>query len=62
MNDVHKQAWLSEASTETLERCLARANPDHEVDLESYPLADRVHITGIGQVLLQDIRKELESR
>lgn len=57
-----KQKWLKEAPTEALERCLARVNPDHEADLENYPLADRVHITTVGQVFLKDIRKELRTR
>lgn len=57
-----KQMWLKESPTEVLERVLSQFNPDHEADKERFPLADRVHISGIGQVYFKDIHKELDAR
>lgn len=59
---ARKRDWIEGSSTEVLQRVIAGSDPEHEADLASFPLADRVHISGLGEVYKEDIRAEIKRR
>lgn len=64
MDSNYKMSSLRALSSETLQRIMD-APSDQEAAKEgdlAYPLAGKVHITGIGQVRLDSVRQVLKER